>query len=197
MLEVPLSTCSDPERVRFEVENSRTFLRHWQAVRVDGEVPHADAIDPGSMKALLPEIIIYELPDMSTVRYRLAGTLAVERLGFEPRGMNLAEFARPDMRPLVTLAFNLVARSRIGVLAHFKLVHGGAAPARMEMLLLPLQAPDGEPPRVISLISREPLPPGQARRGIEQPTEAIDDATLFDVGFGLPDLSMIPGLKLT
>ncbi|HEX7777428.1 MAG TPA: PAS domain-containing protein, partial [Parvibaculum sp.] len=196
MLLKPIIACTDPESVAFEFENSRTLLRHWQGLRVNGAVPRADAIDPASMKELLPEIVIYDLPDLATVRYRLAGTLAVRRLGFEPRGTNLVDFATPEMRSLVTLAFNVVARSYVGLVSHFRLVHDGGVPARMEMLFLPLLPPAGEPPRIISLISREKLPPELTRYGIDYPPEAIDDACMFDLGFGLPDLSMIPGLGI-
>jgi hypothetical protein len=196
MLKKPIIACTDPEAVAFEFENSKTLLRHWQGLREEGRVPRAEAIDPAALKTLLPEIIIYDLPDLSTVRFRLAGTLAVKRLGFEPKGANLVEFATPEMRSLITLAFNVVARSHIGVVSHFKLEHGGGVSARMEMLLLPLAAPDGEPPRVISLVSRETLPPELTRYGIDQPPRTIEDASIFDLGFGLPNLSMIPGISV-
>jgi hypothetical protein len=195
MLLKPIIACTDPEAIAFEFENSRALLRYWRSKQAGGLIPLAEAIEPAALKPLLPELVIYDLPDLGTVRYRLAGTLAVQRLGFEPKGRNLVEFATPEMRSLVTLAFNVVARSYVGLVSHFRLVHDGGVPARMEMLLLPLTPPAGEPPRVISVISREELPPELTRFGIDHPPETIDDATVFDIGYGLPNLSMIPGLN--
>lgn len=196
MSATPITICADPETLVFENGNSGIFLRHWQGLRTNGAVPYAEAVDPVELKALLPEIVIFDLPDLSTVRFRLAGTLAAKRLGFEPKGMNLAEFATPETRPLVTLAFNVVARAHVGILSHYRPVFNDDIEARIEMLILPLLPPVGEPPRVISLVSREALPPERNRFGIKAAPDRIEDACVFDIGFGLPNLSTIPGLSV-
>lgn len=187
MARVNIEICTDPSDIAFERDKSREFLDHWQALRNGGPVPRADAINPGTMKSLLPQIVIFELVDENTVRYRLAGTLATKRLGFEPRGLNLIDFTPPALRGEVRLAFDIAGRHNAGVLTHFTLVYGEEMPARLELVLLPLAAPEGQPPRVISLSTREPYPNTLHEPVVVQrPTNRIDDATVFDIGFGIP-----------
>lgn len=187
MVRVNIEICSDLSNVAFEVDKSRQFVEHWQALRNGGAVPRADEISPGTMKTLLPEIVIFELPDQNTVRYRLAGTLATKRLGFEPKGLNLIDFTPPALLDTVRLGFDIAGHRNAGVLTHFVLIYEGEAAARVELVLLPLAAPEGQPPRVISLSAHEPH--ANAMREpftVQRPTNRIDDATVFDIGFGIP-----------
>lgn len=153
-------------------------------------MPRADALDLGAMKTLLPELLIYDVIDAATIRFRLAGTLAVKRMGFEPRGMNMIELTPPALRGQVGLAFTIVAQARIGILSHYSHIYEGGRPGRIEMLMLPLAAPEGQPPRVMAMVCREPYD-GYAPFGIEETASMVEDATLIDLGFGLPDIGAL------
>lgn len=188
MSDFPIALADDPADVAFEFESSRALFRYWQSLREGDAMPNAEAVNPASMRELLPEIIIYDVPDAQTIRYRLAGTLAVKRLGFEPRGLNAMDWTPPHLKPYVSLAFNAVATMKVGALAHFRLVYEGELAGRVEMLLLPLTPPEGQGPRVISIANRHSFGPGISEPfGVLRPTEAIDDATIFELGFGIPE----------
>lgn len=175
------------DEVPFRIGKSRALVDHWQSLRCDGPVPRAEAINPGTMKSLLPEIFIFELPDDGSVRYRLAGTQAVERLGFEPKGMNLLDLTPEDARPFVAGAFQLVAHHHVGGLAHFSSSSEHRENYGLELVLLPITAPDGQPPRILSLSTR--LDPEDVRDN-EGKTEIfaveIENAIIFDLGLGIP-----------
>jgi hypothetical protein len=189
MSSLPLDICGDLSAVPFEFERSRALLAYWQSLREGEAIPRADAVNPAAIRELLPEIIIYDVPDAETVRYRLAGTLAVKRLGFEPRGLNAMDWTPGHLKPYVSLAFNTVATMKVGALAHFRLVYEGEIAVRVEMTLLPLAAPEGQCPRILSIAQRH-MTGGMGREpfGVLRPTETIDDATVFDLGFGVPDV---------
>mgnify|MGYP003654840116 CR=1 FL=1 len=176
------------DEVPFRIGKSRALFDHWQSLRAGGPVPpRADDINPGSMKTLLPEIFIFELPDDGTVRYRLAGTQAVKRLGFEPKGMNLLELTPENARPFVLGAFQLVAHHHVGGLAHFTSSSENRNDYGLELVLLPITAPDGQPPRILSLSTR--LDPDDVHDD-EGKTEIfaieVENAVIFDIGFGIP-----------
>ncbi|MDO8288084.1 MAG: PAS domain-containing protein [Parvibaculum sp.] len=177
------------EDVPFRVGKSREIFDHWQSLRGDGPVPRAEDINPGSMKRLLPEIFIFELPDDGSVRYRLAGTQAVMRLGFEPKGMNLLDMTPPDTRPYVLGAFQLVAHHHVGGLAHFSSSSETRKNYGLELVLLPIIAPDGQPPRILSLSTRlEPddVLPDEGRT--ESFADEVENAIIFDLGLGIPSV---------
>jgi hypothetical protein len=55
------------------------------------------------------------------------------------------------------------------------------------MVLLPLQAPPGQPPRVISISVRAPTTRQSLEDRIVKNVAAhIEDFILFDIGFGIP-----------
>lgn len=195
MFQFPIDVFSDPAKVPFAFGRTAQLFTRWTSMRETNGLPRADRLDMVALKSLLPDLVIFEVPDMMTVRYRLAGTMAVKQLGFEPRGMNLVDLALPRMRAAVGIGFDLIARRKIGALLHFTLLYGEEeVPARVEQVLLPMQAPEGQAPRVLSLSCRDAFPYGKAPYGVYRPTEAIEDVTLFDIGFGLPDLSAILGI---
>lgn len=175
------------EEVPFRVGKSREIVNHWQSLRGGGPVPRAEDINPGSMKTLLPEIFIFELPDDGSVRYRLAGTLAVKRLGFEPKGMNLLDMTPADTRPYVLGAFQLVAHHHVGGLAHFSSSSETRKNYGLELVLLPIVAPDGQPPRILSLSTRldpDDVLPDEGKT--ESFAEEVENAIIFNLGFGIP-----------
>ena len=190
MPSTPLSFCHNADEAPFEFENSRALLRCWQRHCRNGALPQANELDLASMKKLLPELLIYDVASPTMIRFRLAGTMVVKRMGFEPRGMNMIDLSPPAVRRDVGLAFSAVAGLRIGILSHFRHIYAGGTPGRVEMLMLPLAAPAGQAPRVMALLSREHFE-GLSPYGLEQPAEAVENATLMDVGFGLPDLETI------
>jgi len=186
----PIALCPDAETASFEFESTGKFLQCWQSHRRANELPRADELDLGAMKTLLPELLIYDVIDAATIRFRLAGTLAVKRMGFEPRGMNMIELTPPALRGQVGLAFTTVAQARIGILSHYSHIYEGGRPGRIEMLMLPLAAPEDQPPRVMALVCRERYD-GYAPFGIEETATMVEDATLIDLGFGLPDIGAL------
>jgi hypothetical protein len=183
-----LQFIDDPAQLPFRIDKSREMLNHWQAMRAGGPVPRAEAINPGSMKSLLSETFIFELPDDGSIRYRLAGTKAVKRLGFEPKGMNLLDLTPENARPFVLGAFQLVAHHHVGGLAHFTSSSETQENYGLELILLPITPPDGQPVRILSLST--PLDP-DSLRDEEGKTEIaaveVENAFIFDLGFGIPD----------
>lgn len=175
------------EEVPFRIAKSRELVAHWQSLRGGGPVPRAECINPGSMKSLLPEIFIFELPDDGSVRYRLAGTRSVKRLGFEPKGMDLLTFTPADIRPYVLGAFQLVAHHHVGGLAHFSSSSETRKNYGLELVLLPITAPEGQPARILSLSTRlepEDVSPDEGKT--QSFGEEIENAIVFDLGLGIP-----------
>ncbi|WP_339614198.1 PAS domain-containing protein [uncultured Parvibaculum sp.] len=179
----------------FEIGHSRDFLSYWQSLRQDGEIPHARQVNPGKIKELLPDLIIFEVLEDGTVRYRLTGTRVMERTGLEPTGKSLQDMVKSEFNEMLAFAFQSVVSLKIGIVSHFTNYYRGGHAGRMEVVILPLRAPESDPPRVICHWSRDPEVPDHVI-GIERMTDRIDDATVFDLGFGLPDESLVAAFRV-
>ena len=190
----PIRFCDDLSTLGFEIGHSRDFLAYWQSLRADGGIPHARQVNPGRIKELLPDLIIFEVLADGTVRYRLTGTRVAERTGLEPTGKSLQELSKPEFGAMISLAFQGVVTQKVGVVTHFTNHYKGGFSGRMEAVILPLLAPEGDPPRVICHWSRDPGVPEHIN-SLERPTDRVEDVTIFDLGFGLPDESLVAAFR--
>ncbi len=191
---LPITFCENMADLSFEIGHSRDFLSYWQSLRQDGEIPHARQVNPGKIKELLPDLIIFEVLEDGTVRYRLTGTRVMERTGLEPTGKSLQDMVKSEFNEMLAFAFQSVVSLKIGIVSHFTNYYRGGHAGRMEVVILPLRAPESDPPRVICHWSRDPEVPDHVI-GIERMTDRIDDATVFDLGFGLPDESLVAAFR--
>ena len=68
------------------------LLEYWVAKRGDRRCPDKSDIDPIDLRALLPDILLYDAaPDDGQFRYRLVGTRATRMIGREARGLTQPE----------------------------------------------------------------------------------------------------------
>jgi hypothetical protein len=72
------------------------LLRYWEKKRGKRRMPARRDIDPIEMdRRVLPQLMLCELSDHGNViRFRLVGTSLAKRLGFDPTGQHLSDFAR-------------------------------------------------------------------------------------------------------
>ena len=109
-------------------EMVQALNRWWDAARGAKDTPDRAQLDPADIKALLPFILLSEVEaDPFRVRYRLVGTRAVNKVGFDYTGGYLdALWPAADVAPWVE-AYRMAFESRALLLgaATDRLVAGG------------------------------------------------------------------------
>jgi hypothetical protein len=79
----------------------RRLAEYWRGL-AGGEAPERDRLDPASIGALLPFILLVEFEDRPfRVRYRLTGTKVDEMTGINITGRYLDEFAHGIYRAVI------------------------------------------------------------------------------------------------
>jgi hypothetical protein len=184
--EIPVSFSRDISALPFRMPQGKILLDYWQSVRIGSAIPKAGDFDPMAIFKLLPDIMILDLPDDHTVRYRLAGTATVERLGYEPRGRNALDIVGDERKGQFYDVFNMVARENVGLLAHYTNQYEGDFLARIESVILPLDALEDHPPRVVMIVNSQEF--GRTRV-LTSLLHEIEDICIFDLGFGLPQMA--------
>lgn len=185
MSDLPIIYHQDLDSLPFRFPQGKILLDYWQSVRNGGEIPKANDFDPMAIFKLLPDIMILDLPDDDTVRYRLAGTATVERLGYEPRGRNVLDLTGEKWRQALFDAFNMVARRHVGLLAHYTNEYRDGFLARIESVVLPLVPPSDQPPRVVMIVNAKEFEHTNART-LTAFLHELENICVFDLGFGLP-----------
>jgi hypothetical protein len=75
-----------------------SFIRYWNSMRQDGDVPLRTHIDPRGIETLLGNEFIAERVAPGFARLRIAGAHLAELMGMEVRGMPISTFIDPQDR---------------------------------------------------------------------------------------------------
>jgi len=120
------------------LRTSRCLFDYWNGVRGGRLAPQRFEIEPSSISELLPETFILDCDNVSSYRFRLAGTRICEQLGREFRGANLLDFwSADDREALDSLLNGIISDGSVGVVS-FEAVADEERSARFEMTLMPL-----------------------------------------------------------
>lgn len=119
-------------------KSSNELFEYWNNVRDGRFAPNRFEIEPVKLADILPDVFILECPDISTYRFRLAGTRICTSLGHEMRGNNLLDYWTGDDKEAVHNLLHNVASDGAGVSIEFECTNGDRERAVFEMLVLPL-----------------------------------------------------------
>lgn len=119
-------------------KSSNELFEYWNSVRDGRFAPNRFEIEPMKLAGVLPDVFILECPDISTYRFRLAGTRICSSVGHEMRGNNLLDYWTGDDKEAVHNLLHNVASDGAGVLIEFECTNADRERAVFEMLVLPL-----------------------------------------------------------
>jgi hypothetical protein len=119
-------------------KSSNELYEYWNSVRNGRFAPNRFEIEPVKLADILPDVFILECPDISSYRFRLAGTRICSSLGHEMRGNNLLDYWTGDDKEAVHNLLHNVASDGAGALIEFECTNGDRERAVFEMLVLPL-----------------------------------------------------------
>ena len=118
--------------------SSKRLFEYWNTVRNGRLAPDRFEIEPVDLADVLPDVFILECPDISTYRFRLAGTRICTALGHELRGSNLLDYWTGEEREAIHSLLHNVAKDGAGACMKFEGINADRERAVFEMLVLPL-----------------------------------------------------------
>ena len=185
----PARTVSPPGDLRSK--DSATFIHAWNRWRGDRMLPSRRDFDLGSIKRLLPRVILLEIRSPTEVAFRLAGTWITRVLGVELTGRNYLDVGNPaDRQERADLLFAEVAQP-CGAVMIYPMHYASGRAAPVEVISAPVLGDQPtDPPMVFALLTElaasgyaEPLAAEVAR---QLPTGR--QLRFFDIGAGTPDI---------
>lgn len=134
-------------------KSSNQLLNYWDTVRNGRFAPNRFEIEPARISAILPDVFILECVDVSTYRFRLAGTRICTSLGHELRNGNLLDYFSGDDTQAVQNLLHNVVKDGAGAVMEFECANGDRERAVFEMLVLPLLHSDQKVSRILGSIA--------------------------------------------
>ncbi len=129
---------------------------YWQALRVNGDLPRRDQIDPRGIAGALENVFLLERIAVGHARFRLAGMLLSDLMGMEVRGMPLSTLFDPAARVRLTDALEPVFTAPSGLELWLEAERGLGRPMlEARMLLLPLIGSMGEPSLALGCLASD------------------------------------------
>ena len=93
---------------------NRAIADHWLSLWTGAGLPDRSALRPASLKALLPNLVLFDVVPGRSVVVRLAGTTMAQVLGVELTGRDWIESAPREYRPQRLRIFSDIAHGAIG-----------------------------------------------------------------------------------
>jgi len=143
----------------------RTFFDYWLSKAPPGQLPGRQHIDPADLRALLPNILIYDVIDEGggsyRFRYRLWGTFVTMLVGGNHTGKFIEDVAEPERQAEINQVLTEIVTQRQ---PHF---WEQPVPVRdrdfiaYQRLALPLASDGKTIDMLICLLLPVPAPPGK------------------------------------
>jgi hypothetical protein len=115
---------------------------HWFSLWNGDALPSRGQLKPADLKALLPDLLLFDVVPEKSVTVRLAGTNISKALGFELTGRDWLATAAPEHRDARLALFTAVARGAIGY-GYRRVTMNYGGDTCSEELLLPFAADPG------------------------------------------------------
>ena len=135
--------------------NTEQLIDYWRTRRGSEETPTRASINPVDFAKLLPQVFMLGRQGPGLYRVRLAGGFIADLHGRELRHADFLRLWEPAARTPLQLAFEAVRRRPEPLVIEAE-AHAGEGIMRVEILVAPLRAPNGQVDRV-----DRPLPADQ------------------------------------
>ncbi len=174
--------------VGFNHPGFAALFDYWQSVRKGPAVPSCTDFDLLDIANWLPDIVLLDVVSLDTVMTRFAGTMLVERIGMDPTGLNLLSMQAKNSLDQAARAYSSMANLPCGGISRFVSVYSSGREAIARSLYLPIRAPAGEPPRLVSMSTREEGGGSIYAEPVERTVTGTKILSIdwFDLGFGVP-----------
>jgi hypothetical protein len=147
-----------PRTVEIRSKELQTLFDYWDTKRAHRVAPSRADIVPTEIKPLLPRIFIVELVGSPPrFRFRLAGTLVVERYGSEITGKFLDELDFDARNEAIRADYRRVAETRTPVCSRWRYTKGNGTMLSYERLLLPLSSDGAAIDMILGGAAEEPF----------------------------------------
>lgn len=171
----------------FKTTDAAEWWAFWHSLPRTGLLPDRSSLDPGAIKHLLPNMMVFDMSRPEAVQFRLAGTEIAERYGFNPTGSDFLDFLNPETREQSRQMLHLAARHPFGVHSALRSRHHNGLIAEIEALTFPFAVARGGPPQLATVSVRVPAA-AQLDRSPDSLSRVEGVGTVFiDLGAGLPD----------
>jgi hypothetical protein len=122
--------------------SNNAVAEHWFSLWDGDALPTRSQFRPAKVKALLPDLVLFDVIPEKSVIVRLAGTNVAKALGFELTGRDWLAAAEPDQRAGRLAYFTAVVKGAVGY-AHRDVTMSYGGNTRSEEMLLPFAADSG------------------------------------------------------
>ncbi|WDZ78043.1 PAS domain-containing protein [Ensifer adhaerens] len=133
-------------------ETTTELFRYWNTIRGKRDLPRRDELEPGDIRALLPNLFILE-HDRNGISFRLAGTHVCALFGLELRGRQFGMLWLNAQAAKTQRVAGQVMTHRVPVMLSAKGRTADGREVEVEMLLLPLASTEGASDRILGALS--------------------------------------------
>lgn len=148
----------------------------WKVAKGSKPLPSPQDLPPEKLVFCMPDITVTEYLGPEHIRYRLAGTGIISRLGLDPTDKNMYDLTPVKYRPIIAKAYSAIFTIPAALVSSTSNTLSSGVVGQVNSLHLPMINHDGEANRVITLHLPEDH---QAYQGPRDTTEISSEIKNF------------------
>lgn len=129
--------------VALDKEGFSHFFSCYRAAQTDAAPASQDALPMRQLAKIMPNVTLLEWDTPDQIIYRIAGDAIVERLGFNPTGMNFLDLLHADQRPTSIDGHQIMKAHPCGCYLVYESEFGNGSRAVLETITLPMRRTEG------------------------------------------------------
>ena len=133
--------------------SNREFFAYWDQRRGGARAPNRSEIEPGAVRELLGDIFVLSYDASAGYPFRVAGTRVCALLGRDLKDRSFSALFATDGRREIEEIIAVVAEEMLAAVAGITATTQDGSPARLELLLLPLNTRAHEPMSLTGLLA--------------------------------------------
>lgn len=174
--------------ISYDQKPLRTFVDCYRQSQGKHSLGIQEDLPMRSLAPLMANIVLMEAQTPSEIYYRIVGQNVVDRLGFNPTGLNLINLLAPAFAEQLPQLHQAMMKHPCGYYAVYENEYDSGRTMITESLVLPMtKASDNQASMTLALHSHVGITGVTQSSGETTLATRLDRGALVDIGFGIPE----------
>lgn len=190
----------------FDISNDpkalRAFFDCYQISRAENGIGIQADLPMRSFAPLMANIVLMEAVTPTEIFYRIVGQNVIDRMGFNPSGLNLMDLMAPAFAAHLPKLYQIIMNHPCGYYAVYENEYGSGRTMITETLVLPMRKTATDPANMtLALHCHVGVTGTSQSHGETTLATRLERGALIDIGLGIPqtdfttEVLTVPGVS--
>lgn len=184
-------TLDELDEISGDQKTVRKFLSCYQSAQQPDRIGIQSSLPMRDLAPLLPSIVLMEAEQKDKIYYRIVGEKIVDRMGFNPTGLNLIDLLEPKFGDELPNLHQTMMDHPCGYYSVYENEYDSGARMVTESIVLPMRkTPESKANCAFALHIHHETTSIQPSKGETTLVTRLKKGALIDLGAGIPEIHL-------